>query len=278
MLFVLVAFVLPLLVIGQTDYQDVVYLKNGSIIRGMIIEQIPNVSLKIQTSDNSVFAYTIDEIEKITKEKKTIEEKNKTELKIFKQSNKKEKDTIKYELKPFSDILETSLFPYFNISNIAGFNFFNHYYFGLGAGISFIGNRIYDFDNSIGYFTFFSDHRIYLTRQHKVTPAIFGDIGYNFGIAEKEYIAESNYNSSTGEYEYVYANYLPKGLLLRYGTELKINFNPNRGSNSFNICLGFTNYYLKELYISYYGNGGCVSFPTLRVHHFSPFMSFGLQF
>jgi hypothetical protein len=50
------------------EYQDVVYLKNGGILRGMIIEQIPNVQLKIQTKDGSVFVYKMDEIEKITKE------------------------------------------------------------------------------------------------------------------------------------------------------------------------------------------------------------------
>ena len=54
-----------------TELQDVVYLKNGSIVRGTIIEQVINVSLKIQTSDGSVFVYKIDEIEKITKEPKT---------------------------------------------------------------------------------------------------------------------------------------------------------------------------------------------------------------
>ena len=30
---------------AQGNYQDVVYLKNGSIIRGIIIEQVPNVSI-----------------------------------------------------------------------------------------------------------------------------------------------------------------------------------------------------------------------------------------
>jgi len=34
------------------EYQDVVYLKNGSIIRGIIIEQIPSQSLKIRSSIN----------------------------------------------------------------------------------------------------------------------------------------------------------------------------------------------------------------------------------
>ncbi|MDA3866986.1 MAG: hypothetical protein PF489_09615, partial [Salinivirgaceae bacterium] len=53
---------------GQSNYQDVVYLKNGSIIRGVIIEQVPNKSIKIETADRNVFVYQMDEIEKLTKE------------------------------------------------------------------------------------------------------------------------------------------------------------------------------------------------------------------
>ena len=53
---------------GQNNYQDVVYLKNGSIIRGTIIEQVPNESIKIETSDKSVFVYEMKDIEKIAKE------------------------------------------------------------------------------------------------------------------------------------------------------------------------------------------------------------------
>lgn len=47
---------------------DLVYLKNGSIIKGRIIEQIPNVQLKIETRDGSLFVYKFEEIEKITRE------------------------------------------------------------------------------------------------------------------------------------------------------------------------------------------------------------------
>jgi hypothetical protein len=50
------------------NMEDVVYLKNGSIIHGTIIEQIPNESLKLKTKDGSVFVYKIVEVEKITKE------------------------------------------------------------------------------------------------------------------------------------------------------------------------------------------------------------------
>mgnify|MGYP003496006093 CR=1 FL=1 len=40
--------------VAAQNYTEVVYLKNGSIIKGVIIEQVPNVSLKIKTSDGSL--------------------------------------------------------------------------------------------------------------------------------------------------------------------------------------------------------------------------------
>ncbi len=58
-----------LLAQGYADMEDVVYLKNGSVIRGMVIEQIPMQQLKIQTKDGSVFVFKMDEIDKIAKEK-----------------------------------------------------------------------------------------------------------------------------------------------------------------------------------------------------------------
>ena len=54
---------------AQNNYQDVVYLKSGSIIRGVVIEQVPNKYIKIETADRNVFVYSMDEIDKLTKEK-----------------------------------------------------------------------------------------------------------------------------------------------------------------------------------------------------------------
>lgn len=52
----------------QNNLIDVVYLKNGSILRGIIIEQVPNELIKLQTADGNIFVYQTSEIEKITKE------------------------------------------------------------------------------------------------------------------------------------------------------------------------------------------------------------------
>ena len=45
-----------------------VYLKNGSVIRGIITEQIPNKYIKIETVGDNIFVFQVDEIEKLTKE------------------------------------------------------------------------------------------------------------------------------------------------------------------------------------------------------------------
>lgn len=54
--------------ITAQNLQDVIYLLNGSVIRGVIIEQIPNQSLKVKTNDGSIFVYKMSEVEKMTKE------------------------------------------------------------------------------------------------------------------------------------------------------------------------------------------------------------------
>ena len=54
-------------------FVDVVHLKNGSVIRGTIVEQVPGVSLKVQTADGSIFVYALDEVEKMTKEQIEVE-------------------------------------------------------------------------------------------------------------------------------------------------------------------------------------------------------------
>lgn len=47
---------------------DVLYLKNGSIIKGSVVEHIIGSTLKIQTQDGSIFVYKEDEIDKLLRE------------------------------------------------------------------------------------------------------------------------------------------------------------------------------------------------------------------
>lgn len=50
------------------DRVDVVYLKNGSVVRGTIVEQVPNESIKLETADGSIFVFKMSEVERIVRE------------------------------------------------------------------------------------------------------------------------------------------------------------------------------------------------------------------
>lgn len=59
-----------ILIVGIAAAQqmvDVVYLKNGGVIHGLIIEHVPNESIKIKTVGANIFVFTMGEIEKIKK-------------------------------------------------------------------------------------------------------------------------------------------------------------------------------------------------------------------
>jgi len=58
----------PTLVNAQQQEEDVVYLKDGSILRGQIIEDVVGESLRIRTRDGNVFRIAYDRIERRTRE------------------------------------------------------------------------------------------------------------------------------------------------------------------------------------------------------------------
>jgi hypothetical protein len=51
-----------------TEYEDVIYLKDGSIIRGVILEEVPGETYKIEIAGGSVLVFEADEVKKIVRE------------------------------------------------------------------------------------------------------------------------------------------------------------------------------------------------------------------
>ena len=62
-------FILTTAVLFAQNMQDVVHLTNGSIIRGTIVEQVPNQSVTIETADGSLFVFAMDEVKRMTRER-----------------------------------------------------------------------------------------------------------------------------------------------------------------------------------------------------------------
>lgn len=64
-----------LLAFAQNN-QEIVYLKNGDKVKGIIIEEIPNTSIKVKTSNGSILVYSIHEIKKLYRPKMKSFKKN----------------------------------------------------------------------------------------------------------------------------------------------------------------------------------------------------------
>lgn len=157
------------------SYTEVVYLKNGSIIRGIVIEQVPNKSLKIKTADGSIFAYAMDEVEKITKEA------------YYAKGN--HNYGTGYSLKGYKGFVETGYTfdlsdcnaERFTISTTHGYQFNNYLFVGGGIGL----NLYTDADlYSVPVFASFRANFM----NKKITP--FADIksGYAAGDVEGAFV------------------------------------------------------------------------------------------
>jgi hypothetical protein len=57
---------------AQSDKEDVVYLKNGSVLHGTIIELKIDTSVKIQLADRNIWAFKYSEVSRITKEEPAV--------------------------------------------------------------------------------------------------------------------------------------------------------------------------------------------------------------
>ena len=170
-LFVLL-FLITTMSFAQDNYRDVVYLKNGSIIRGMIIEQIPNKSIKIQTAENNIFVYELNEVEKMTKEPykrgKVIQEDN-----FYLYPGYKGIAELGYEI-GVGDFGMDRL--KINIINCYQVN--QSFSIGIGTGLR------YYFDAETTLVPVFADFRGNLLIDSKISPYISLGIGYSFNASE----------------------------------------------------------------------------------------------
>lgn len=115
---------------AQKNYQDVIYLKNGSIIRGLIIEQVVNESFKIETTDDNVFVFEIDKIEKIAKEPTTRKTKQPPESYDFKKGFTRIFE-VGYGMTFYSSYMDGSI----NLDFIYGYKINKYFSIGVGSGL-----------------------------------------------------------------------------------------------------------------------------------------------
>ncbi len=55
--------------LAQEDYRDVIYLKDGSVVKGIINRQVPGESITLQTGEDSLTQYALADVDHIRRER-----------------------------------------------------------------------------------------------------------------------------------------------------------------------------------------------------------------
>jgi hypothetical protein len=130
----LLFFSLPVILSGQQNYQDVLFLKEGSTIRGVIINQLLNESIKIVTLEGDSLDFNIEDIEKITREAiPEINQKPGFKTWLIPSYQLVIEGALAYKVDRFGS-------DYYKLSIINGIRLTKTFSFGFGAGLRFNSN------------------------------------------------------------------------------------------------------------------------------------------
>ena len=163
---------------SQPDHEmkEIIYLSNGSIIRGTIMEQVPNKSIKIQTTDGNIVTCQMDDIEKIVEEAANFFYISRNNFPVFDLGYKGIIDIGYY----FGIGANQADRINFNIINGIKFNQF--FSFGIGTGLHY-----YTFDDQF-LIPIFADFRVNFINR-AISPYFSFDVGYSFNVSN-DFIGE----------------------------------------------------------------------------------------
>ncbi len=171
----LLAFLCINAVFAQNKIQeDIVYLKNGGVLRGSILEQIPNESLKIQIVGNNIFVLKMDEVARIVKENAVSVPENTTTATVENIDAYKQRGFTGFgrigALIPASNYLTSFGF---SGNGCVGYQFNRNFTLCLGAGADYYGAAF--------AFPLFLDAKFALAKG-KVSPTLGFAGGYSVGL------------------------------------------------------------------------------------------------
>ena len=187
------------------NYQEAVYLKDGSIIKGLIIEQRPDDYLKIRTSNGKVYTLKMYEVDKIIKERTTTERQNPRQQITSRQSQTSSRSTSTYNrqdnysysyfprrgYKGFIDLgfslgINDDDWSYrddkFEFTTSHGYLFNPHLFVGLGIGLNYyVGHydeNYYPYDDEDRFeVPFFAHIRTHFLNR-RIAPFADAKLGY----------------------------------------------------------------------------------------------------
>jgi len=167
---------------AQVSTDDIVFLKNGSVIHGTILEIIPSQTIKIQTADHNIFVFKMDEVEKISKNYPELFEKKKNNSVSF------------FSVGYFTGIGNASLdgftseneYHALSLRIATGSKINNEFSYGFGIGYERYSGDV-NYLPSTEYIPVFLNFRFLFSSKGDALPGLSFDFGYNIGLTTVEY-------------------------------------------------------------------------------------------
>lgn len=183
------------LLMAQPNTEDVLYLKNGSVLRGLLKTKTTDDPIKIELLGGSLFVFAQSEVDSVKREnvfKRNARNVSKiyfrkdrgfrhiTEFGLLYGTNLKDDNNIYYYGSPPDDFG-------FSVHTVNGYQVWPYLFVGGGVGI----------DRFVTYKQTFSPFYLRLASEFlkkKVTPYVFADVGYSHLWKQKnnEYMSYEN--------------------------------------------------------------------------------------
>jgi len=237
--FIILLVVISLQLNGQ-KVKDILYLKNGSIIYGKLIEASES-QYKIQTSDGSIFVYSTSEVEKFVKESSSTAERKDTGFGAGFETG----FMIGAQNSEFPAPLSFDLF--------AGYNFNKRNIVNLGSGVEFVG---------VPFIPLFIEYK-FIANDNKTAPFVFLRGGGVF------YIGSNDEDNDT----YYYARQNQKG-----GISYTLGTGISWAKEDFEPYLTFAYRYFTTSYVQSSYNGSGYSDYTYHDYYHRLEIKFGIRF
>lgn len=156
----------------QQNEMDALYLKNGSILRGKIIESTPGKGVRIEIVGKNVLFIEENEIQKMVMREKTEIQAEVTEPIIAKTACKSSGLEFQPNIHLYGGTAQT-----WGLTATAGYNFNNHVSAGIGTGVEWFNGAMLP---------------VFLKVNYKVlggslSPFVYGQAGYSFDIERDPY-------------------------------------------------------------------------------------------
>jgi hypothetical protein len=173
----MVIFLIPRSSQAQAPMEDVVYLKNGTVLKGKVLEFTPSGTIKVEIMGGSVFVYPADEVEKIAKEPSKT-----AGLEFYPGRRMVERKPFVYKNKGLTNLTEFGVMVGDNggatIQNVTSYILNPRLSIGVGFGL----DRI---DWLLRLAPVFVNVSGDIIPNAPVTPFYFGQGGYTFGMVNQ---------------------------------------------------------------------------------------------